>query len=495
MKPGHRLILRFSAISGAFLICLSGCGKDSGETLLIDDQEIFSQEPSETESADEKTTEEEAAKENFLEVPEVSDCGSDRSIHRYAFALAQDEKYVYYEKDIGENSFLWYADKATGMTHALCTKEDCRHQDLSCMAVLPPSAVLYGMEREGKELQYAYGTGSGIRIFSIDLENCGYQERAFLSDSSVFPENGNGYNGQNYRSGCFYREFYFFNGCKQRIKGMLDPEADVQVDSYEIIYAVNLQDGREYEVLGEAYEGYGYVETLVRPAGDKLYLITDLLIEAGEEEEGTGQVHRLIVKSWDLYDQTTEELFDGEISFVPWQVCVDDPSYDGKEEKESGARGLYMISDGREGGTGLYRLDFQENLVSRIALFPAAEEEEGTEAYESFYFGQNRVIRCRSLSGSEADTMEFSLYDLSGQLQKTAKSESEIPPEMQAEDIFGGASFCRSDESCMYAYEKFVRTAFDENGIMTVNETLDSRLLAIPLYGGPALSFSEEGWK
>ena len=100
MKPGHRLILRFSAISGAFLICLSGCGKDSGETLLIDDQEIFSQEPSETESADEKTTEEEAAKENFLEVPEVSDCGSDRSIHRYAFALAQDEKYVYYEKDI-----------------------------------------------------------------------------------------------------------------------------------------------------------------------------------------------------------------------------------------------------------------------------------------------------------------------------------------------------------------------------------------------------------
>lgn len=191
-------------------------------------------------------------------------------------------------------NYIYYIDKATGISGPLCGKPECGHNGSNCNAYI--SGKAWGLAIYGGRLYWVSGSGDKY-IYSAALDGTDRRKERTL-ERDLFPSSVvNPYI-------IFHRGYAYLSCLKQEIENGAEAGRDYicafPLDEEEDAFTIL----DEIALSGE-YSNYAASRISIQPYGDELYILTDRLVY----EDSTKTSYDFEIRQWDIETREMESLY------------------------------------------------------------------------------------------------------------------------------------------------------------------------------------------
>lgn len=204
-------------------------------------------------------------------------------------------------------AMLWYIDKKTGVSGPLCGKPECTHSDFDCNACLGSGPEVWGISAYGNKLYYVAENmrdAQGLCLYAVNPDGTGRKQvRRLESQEEIKP---------------LADKFVQFHRGLCLISGTVNGIEDGEQYSQFFITAYPLDGGNKLTVFSSEKYSDSVVTMKMQPAGDEIFFVEALM------DVQTRKPDKLCLRKWNLKNKETEVLYEGDISFLPYEFWVRD---------------------------------------------------------------------------------------------------------------------------------------------------------------------------
>lgn len=224
-----------------------------------------------------------------------ADGDGDGFVHNYmSHDVCGTEDVVYFCSN--SKPYIFYIDKATGITGPLCGKPECKHNSKDCNAYADPDC---GLSIYNDRIYWVERSGVKNIIFSCGLDGTDHRtEREMIE---VLPKSMTNYY-------CFAGGGYLFYACVRK-----DVKDGKDIGNLYLLAIPLDPDGEETVILDEYAMPSKYADGYVtaKVFGDSLYIITDNPVDADSPDYvGNFGKYDFRIMRWDLKNHELETIYE-----------------------------------------------------------------------------------------------------------------------------------------------------------------------------------------